>query len=176
MGSAAVSRLLLAAAAAAAEYCQRQAQGRLTLQEKGWKVEHCGQEALGQTPGVVEVAMRLVVGCAESADSNRCEVAHRKYSMGHSAHQEGQKEGHLRVWPTSRQGYVLYLGVAMLRAGGWESSQYCSGVQSRSHTAPSAGVPSLVSLYILSLCASARPAASCAAGFDRPCRSVRTLD
>ena len=65
MGSAAISRLLLAvavavvvvAAAAAAEYCQRQVQGRLTLQEKGSRAEHCVQGALGRIPDVVEVAM-----------------------------------------------------------------------------------------------------------------------
>ena len=66
MGSAAISRLLLAVAvavavavvaAAAAEYCQRQVQGRLTLQEKGSRAEHCVQGALGRIPDVVEVAM-----------------------------------------------------------------------------------------------------------------------
>jgi hypothetical protein len=152
----------------------------LTLQEEGWKAEHYGREVLGRTLGVVEVATQLVVDCAEPADSNRCEAARRKYSMVQEEHQEGQEE-HLRVWLTSRQDCVLYLGVAMLRAGGWESSPYCSGGQPQNRTAPSAGVPSLVSRYILFPSAlvphaAAAAAALRAAGFDRPYRRARTLD
>lgn len=51
-------------------------------------------------------------------------------------------------------------------------------MQPRGHTVPAAGVPSLVSRYILSLSASAHPAAAAlrAAGFDHPYRRARTLD
>jgi len=130
MGSVAVLKLLLAAAAVAVAAAvmghQRQPQVRQARQVGRWKTRYYAQVGFGQMPDAVGAGQQQVAGCVGLSGLHHCVEDHRRRCPDHLERPGLQKEGHRRGLLEGRQGYGWHQVDVTLQAGVSESNQCCS--------------------------------------------------